>query len=152
MMASAPADLAGIESALSAAHAAAATSTTQLLAAGADEVSAAIAGLFSSHGQDFQALSAQASAFHGQFVRALSAAGGAYSLAEAANASPLQTVEQAVLGVINAPTNALFGTPLIGNGTDGAPGTGQAGGPGGLLFGNGGNGVWGARAARRQRR
>ena len=57
-MAAAAADLAGIESALSAAHAAAATSTTQVLAAGADEVSAAIAGLFSSHAQDFQALSA----------------------------------------------------------------------------------------------
>lgn len=49
-------------------------------------------------------------------------------------------VEQDVLGVINAPTNYLLGRPLLGNGTNGAPGTSQAGGPGGILWGNGGNG------------
>lgn len=38
--------------------------------AAADEVSAAIAELFGAHGQEFQALSAQASAFHDRFVRA----------------------------------------------------------------------------------
>ncbi|KZS70039.1 hypothetical protein A4G29_07590 [Mycobacterium kansasii] len=42
-------DLAGIGSALTAANAAAAAPTTGVLAAGADEVSAAIAALFSSH-------------------------------------------------------------------------------------------------------
>ena len=71
LMTAAASDLAGIESALSAAHAAAATSTTQVLAAGADEVSAAIAWLFSDHGQQFQALRAQAAAFHDRFVRAI---------------------------------------------------------------------------------
>src|SRR5262245_7789545 len=98
-MAAAAADLAGIESALSAARAAAATSTTQVLAAGADEVSAAIAGLFSSHAQDFQALGARAAAFHTDFVRALTAGGAAYAAAEAANAGPLQPL----LDLINAP-------------------------------------------------
>ncbi|EUA92306.1 PE-PGRS family domain protein [Mycobacterium ulcerans str. Harvey] len=43
----------------------------------------------------------------------------------------METVEQCVLDVINAPTQALFGWSLIGNGTDGAPGSGQAGGNGG---------------------
>ncbi|REQ17293.1 PE family protein, partial [Mycobacterium tuberculosis] len=55
-------DLAGIGSAISAANAAAAAPTTAVLAAGADEVSAAIAALFSGHAQAYQALSAQAAA------------------------------------------------------------------------------------------
>ncbi|WP_141564014.1 PE family protein, partial [Mycobacterium kansasii] len=47
---SAAKDLAGIGSVLEEAGSAAAASTTNVLAAGADEVSAAIAALFSSHG------------------------------------------------------------------------------------------------------
>jgi hypothetical protein len=66
--------LAGIESALNAANAAAATQTTSVLAAAEDEVSAAIAELLSGHGQAYQALSAQTAAFHAQFVQALTAA------------------------------------------------------------------------------
>ncbi|MDD4867165.1 MAG: PecA family PE domain-processing aspartic protease [Mycobacterium sp.] len=54
--------------------------------------------------------------------------------------SDIGQAEQAVMSVINAPTNTLLGRPLIGNGTNGAAGTGQAGGPGGILWGNGGNG------------
>ncbi len=67
----ASADLSGIGEAIRAATAAAAPSTTGILAAAEDEVSAAIAAVFSSHGQAFQALSAQAAAFHDQFVQAL---------------------------------------------------------------------------------
>jgi hypothetical protein len=70
MLAAAAADAAGIGSSLSEANAAAAASTTKVIAAGGDEVSAAIASLFSGHGQQFQALSAQAAAFHSQFVQA----------------------------------------------------------------------------------
>ena len=94
MMASAATDLANIGSSLSEANAAAAAPTTGVLAAGADEVSAAIAALFSVHGQGFQALSARAAGFHAQFVQALNSAGGAYAATEAANASPLQTLVQ----------------------------------------------------------
>jgi len=79
-------------------------------------------------------------AFHHQFVSAMTGAGQSYAGAEAANASPLQTLEQDVLGVINAPTDALLGRPLIGDGTNGAPGSGAGGGAGGILWGNGGNG------------
>ena len=57
MLAAAAADVAGIGSSLSEANAAAATQTTGVLAAAEDEVSAAIAALFSTHGQGFQALS-----------------------------------------------------------------------------------------------
>lgn len=130
MVAAAANNLAQIGSTLSAANAAALAPTTGVLAAGADEVSAAVASLFSGHSQAYQTLGTQAAAFHERFIQALSTAAGAYGSAEAANASPLQQA----LNVINAPTQTLLGRPLIGNGTNGAPGTGQAGGPGGLLL------------------
>jgi len=90
IMTSAAKDLADIGSALTAANRAAVTQTTGVLSAAEDEVSAAIAALFSAHGQGFQALSAQAAAFHDQFVQALTAGAGSYVGAEAANASLLQ--------------------------------------------------------------
>lgn len=144
LVAAAAADLTGIGQAISAANAAAAGPTTQVLAAAGDEVSAAIAALFGTHAQEYQALSARVATFHEQFVRSLTAAGSAYATAEAANASPLQALEQQVLGAINAPTQLWLGRPLIGDGVHGAPGTGQPGGAGGLLWGNGGNGGSGA--------
>jgi triacylglycerol lipase len=112
-------DLANIGSALSAANAAAAASTTRVITAAGDEVSAAIAAAFSAHGLGFQALSAQAAAFHDQFMQALNASAGSYAGADAANvvalmASPAQTLEQDVLGLMNAPFLALTGRPLIG--------------------------------------
>lgn len=116
LVAMATEDLAGIGASLTAANAAAAVPTSGLLAAAGDEVSAAIAALFSSHGQQYQAMSAQAAAFHARFVQALAGAMGAYAAAEAANASPLQTLEQGLLGAINAPAAALSGRPFIGNG------------------------------------
>ncbi|WP_079096250.1 PE family protein, partial [Mycobacterium tuberculosis] len=133
VIAAAATDLASLESSISAANAAAAANTTALMAAGADEVSTAIAALFGAHGQAYQALSAQATIFHDQFVQALTSGGNLYAAAES------HTVEQMVLNAINAPTQTLFGRPLIG---DGANGTAENpdGQNGGLLFGNGGNG------------
>ncbi len=113
-LAAAASDVANIGSALSAANAAAAAGTTGLLAAGADEVSAALASLFSGHAVSYQQVAAQATALHDQFVQALTGAGGSYALTEAAN------VQQNLLNAINAPTQALLGRPLIG---DGAVGT-----------------------------
>ena len=135
---SAAADLESIGAALTAANAATAVPTAGLVAAGADEVSAAVAALFAGHAQEFQALTARASAFHQQFVQSLSSGAASYLAAEAISASPLQSLEQDVLGVINAPTEVLLGRPLIGDGADGGPG--QPGGAGGLLYGNGGAG------------
>ncbi|MGV0519620.1 PE family protein, partial [Mycobacterium kansasii] len=125
--------------ALRSANSSAAGATTGLLAAGGDEVSAAIASLFSTHGQAYQEVAAQMTAFHDRFVQALTAGAGAYAHAEAANASPLQTLEQDVFGAINAPTQALLGRPLIGDGAAGTA-TNPNGQDGGLLFGNGGAG------------
>ncbi len=82
-------DLAGIGSSLGDAHAAAAP-TTAVAAAAEDEVSTAIASLFSDHGQAFQALSARAAAFHTEFVQALSGGAAGYAGAESANAGLVQ--------------------------------------------------------------
>ncbi|MEK1114744.1 PE family protein, partial [Mycobacterium ulcerans] len=56
----------------------------------------------------------------------------------------MATSNQALLDLINAPTQALLDRPLIGNGANGAAGTGANGGDGGILFGNGGAGGSGA--------
>lgn len=139
VLASAASDLGGIASMISEANAMAAVRTTALAPAAADEVSAAIAALFSSYARDYQTLSVQVTAFHVQFAQTLTNAGQLYAVVDVGNGVLLKT-EQQVLGVINAPTQTLVGRPLIGDGTHGAPGTGQNGGAGGILWGNGGNG------------
>jgi hypothetical protein len=138
-LALAASDLSNIGSELIAANAAATAPISAMVPAAGDEISAGITSVFSSHARAYQALSSQAAAFHTQFVQALSGAGASYAAAEAANASPLQTVEQDVLAVINAPTNLLLGRPLIGDGANGTA-THPNGGAGGFLVGNGGNG------------
>jgi hypothetical protein len=137
-LAAASTDLSGIGSAIRAANATAAASTTEVLTAGQDEVSAAIARLFGAYAHDYQALSARVALFHEQFVQTLDRGAGAYTAAEAANTSPLQG-----LGVFS-PWEMATGRPLVGNGANGAAGTGQNGGDGGWLYGNGGNGGSGA--------
>jgi hypothetical protein len=57
-------DLTSIGSAITSANSAAFAPTADVLAARGDEVSAAIAALFGSHAQAYQALSAQAASFH----------------------------------------------------------------------------------------
>ncbi|WP_131806024.1 PE family protein, partial [Mycobacterium alsense] len=59
-LAAAVADLSQIESAVSAANVAASAPTTAVLAAGADEVSVAIAAMFGAHAREYQALGAEA--------------------------------------------------------------------------------------------
>jgi hypothetical protein len=96
-------NLAGIRSALSEASAAAAGSTTGVVAAAQDEVSGAVAALFDAFGQEYQAISAQAQAFHADFVNLMNAGAGAYLGTEAANA------EQALTTAVNAPLQGLLG-------------------------------------------
>ena len=118
LLVAAASDLTGIGSTISAANAAAGVPTTQLLAAGADDVSEAIASWFTAHAQGYQALSARVQLFHTEFVQALRAGAGSYAATELAN-SPL-------LDALNAPFLAAIGRPLIGDGADatlaGAPG------------------------------
>ncbi|MGO9381284.1 MAG: PE domain-containing protein [Mycobacterium sp.] len=146
----AAADLAQIGSAVSAGHLAAAIPMTEVAAAGADEVSAAIAALFGAHAQEYQAAAARAATYYEQFVRTLIAAEASYADAEATIAAsvrgalgavnattqvfaegPIRTIGEAWISsplgrvldpIINAPTEALFGRDLIGNGT-GSTGT-----------------------------
>src|SRR6516165_10579829 len=131
MMTSAATDVASIGSTLDVATAAAAAPTTGIVVAAEDEVSAAIAAVFSGHGEGFQALGAQAAAFHEQFVQAVTAGAASYVGAEAANvaaftANPAQTIGQDLTNLINAPFLALTGRPLIGNGANGTPGSGAS--------------------------
>jgi hypothetical protein len=83
MMTSAATDLAGIGSALSEAHAAAATPTVALVPAAADEVSAAVTKVFSAHAASFQAAATKAAAFGGQFAQNLHASAFSFTELEA---------------------------------------------------------------------
>jgi hypothetical protein len=135
-VAAAAGKLAGFGSAISAANVAAAAPTTQVPAAAADAVSSQVAAVFGGHGLQYQAISAQLAAFQEQFVQSMNAGAASYATAEAIN------VERALLGVINAPTQTLLAGPLIGGTNVITPG--DAGGAGGVLYGNGGNGAAGA--------
>jgi hypothetical protein len=126
LMATAAANAAEINSAISAAKAAAAGPTTGLVAAAQDEVSAMTATLFGAYGQEYQAILQQASAFHEQFVAALSAAGNAYTEAEAANATAIS----GGLGAVTSPIQSLMG---------GAPNLGTAASTFTVVIGGSGN-------------
>ncbi|MCV7079306.1 PE family protein, partial [Mycobacterium szulgai] len=103
-MAAAATDLANIGSAISAANGAAAASTAAVATAAGDEVSAAIAALFSGHGRAYQALAAQVATLHEQIIGRLSASGNSYAAAELTN--------------VNSLAEAVLGRPLVGNRRD----------------------------------
>ncbi len=75
MLAAAASDLTNIGSALGAANSAALARTTGLLAAAEDEVSTAIASLFSASAREYQIVSTQAAHLHAEFVHSLTRAG-----------------------------------------------------------------------------
>jgi len=130
-------DLTGIGEAIEGATAAAAPSTTGLVEAAGDEVSAAITSFFVSYAHEFQTLTAQATLFHAQFVRALNAAGTAYAAAEASNVSLLvQGLQQQFFDKgIFSPFIYLTGQPLFGKAAVGPAVTGTTGpGLGGRLL------------------
>ncbi|WP_415624078.1 PE family protein, partial [Mycobacterium intermedium] len=128
ILANAATELAGIQRAVEAAGAAASGATTQVLPAAADEVSITISRLFGDYAGAYQAISAQAAAFHRDFVAQLNAAAAAYADTEAI-----------VVAALNDRSEKLLGRPMIGNGADGTA-EHPDGGPGGLLYGNGGKG------------
>ncbi|WP_160040571.1 PE family protein [Mycobacterium interjectum] len=112
-------DLAGIRASLTEA-AAAAGPTTGIAASAGDEVSIAIASLFGSAGQQFQALNAQAQAFHAEFETLLSAGAAAYVGAEAANAGQVLSMPAAAVPAATYRTfNLLNGALDINIGTGG---------------------------------
>ena len=108
MMTEAATDLATIGSTLRAAHLAAAAPTVAVLPAAADEVSAAIAHLFSSCAQDYHALAGQVAASHGQFVQHLTAGAVSYASTEDAIVALLQPLT-AIADQIGPAMNRLGG-------------------------------------------
>ncbi|OQZ90149.1 hypothetical protein BST11_14295 [Mycobacterium alsense] len=126
LIGSAATELENIRFALDEAHAAAAAPTTGLAAAGADEVSAAVAALFGEYGRQFQGLGARANALHQQFIQSLSAGAEDYLAAEELNASPLETAWGNLLAAVNAPREALLASPLSNYGAVGTPPPGPA--------------------------
>jgi PE-PPE domain-containing protein/PE family protein len=89
VMAAAAADTAAIGTTLDDAAMAAARRTTGVLAAGADEVSAAVAALFSASGREWQGLITRAAVLQSEFAQALAASGNAYANAETAGVAAL---------------------------------------------------------------
>src|SRR4051812_22888536 len=147
------ADVSSIEAAFTRANLAAALPTTELSAAAGDEVSAVIANLFGGYGRTFQLASTRAAQAQARFAELLRIAQTSYTSTEAAinasmqgsggaagagglaaaSTSPAPAFIEDMLRVVNTPTNLLLGRPLIGDGADGAAGTGQAGQKGGIL-------------------
>jgi PE family/PPE-SVP subfamily C-terminal region len=84
-IAAAATQLEGIGNSFSAESSAAAAPTTALAPAASDEVSALQAGVFSTYGQLYQTVSAQAQAIHQQFVSLLQSSSGSYQDTESAN-------------------------------------------------------------------
>ncbi len=111
MLAAAAADLATIDSSLSAAHTAAAAPTVALVPAAADEVSASIAHLFSQHAQDYQAVAGKAAAFHEQFIQHLNASTRSYASTEAANTSSLRSLAASTKSHATANAEAQIQSP-----------------------------------------
>ena len=77
--------LEGIGNSFAAESSAAASSTTDVLPAATDEVSILQAGVFSTYGQLYQSVSAQAQAIHQQFVQLMNQSSGSYQDTETAN-------------------------------------------------------------------
>lgn len=133
-------ELTGIGSAINAANAVAAAPIAGLLAAGADEISTALATLFAEYGQQYQALAGQVAVSYDQFTRKVMASVNAYAAVETANIGQLVS---SAGDLINEPFVRYAGRPLIGDGADGytnAYGVGTDGRPGGWLYGDGGTG------------
>ncbi|MGC2654022.1 MAG: PE family protein [Mycobacterium sp.] len=87
IMIAAAGDLQTVGTAVAAGNAAAATSTTGVVPAASDQVSALTAARFAAHAVSYQSVSAQAAAIHEAFVSTLGASAGLYAVTEAANAA-----------------------------------------------------------------
>ena len=107
---SAAADITQIGSTVGAGNLAAAIPTTQVTAAAADEVSAAIAAVFGVHAKEYQAAAALAATYHEQFIRGLSAAVASYAGTEAS----IDTTLQGVVTAVNAFASNGFQTSVYG--------------------------------------
>ena len=124
--------LEGVGSSFAAESAGAAAPTTAVSPAAADEVSILQSGVFSTYGQLYQTVSAQAQAIHQQFVNTLQQSSGSYqeteganqvgaaanSLSSAANSgssAAAQPAQGTITDAITSLTSFLTGIPLVNN-------------------------------------
>jgi hypothetical protein len=128
-IAAAATQLEGVGTSFATESSAAAGSTTAISPAAADEVSILQSGAFSTYGQLYQTVSAQAQAIHQQFVNLLQSSSGSYQETEGANqagaaASALansgssaaaQPAQGTITDLIDSLTSALTGSPLSSN-------------------------------------
>jgi PE family/PPE-SVP subfamily C-terminal region len=126
-LAAAATQLEGVGTSFATESSAAAGSTTAIAPAAADEVSILQSGAFSTYGQLYQTVSAQAQAIHQQFVNLLQQSSGSYQETEGANqvsaaANSLSGVSSAaaqpaqpITDGITSLTSFLQGLPLVNN-------------------------------------
>lgn len=103
--------LEGIGNSFAAESAGAAAPTTALAPAASDEVSALQAGVFSTYGQLYQTVSAQAQAIHQQFVNTLQQSSGSYQETEGANQAAA-AANSLSNGASSAASSAQSSTPI----------------------------------------
>jgi hypothetical protein len=113
-LAAAATQLEGIGNSFASESAAAAAPTTSIAPAASDEVSLLQSGVFSTYGQLYQTVSAQAQAIHQQFVNTLQQSSGSYSDTEAANqagaaASSLSGASSSASGAAASPAQTITG-------------------------------------------
>jgi hypothetical protein len=113
-LAAAATQLEGIGNSFAAESAAAATPTTSIAPAASDEVSMLQSGVFSTYGQLYQSVSAQAQAVHQQFVNTLQQSSGSYADTEAANqvgaaTSGLSGASSSATGAAASPAQTITG-------------------------------------------
>lgn len=99
----------GIGSTMAAQNAAAATPTTVVVPAAADEVSALQATQFAAYGNLYQQVSAQAAAIHEMFVNTLGTSAGSYGATEAANAAAAGSGSGGLLGLFTGAASGPYG-------------------------------------------
>jgi hypothetical protein len=128
-IAAAASQLEGIGNSFSAESAAAAAPTTAVAPAASDEVSALQASTFSTYGQLYQTVSAEAQTIHQQFVNLLQSSSNSYQGTESANAAQAaansassgassaasSAAPTTITGTISALTALLAGSPLSSN-------------------------------------
>jgi hypothetical protein len=121
--------LEGVGTSFATESSAAAGSTTAISPAAADEVSILQSGAFSTYGQLYQTVSAQAQAIHQQFVNLLQSSSGSYqeteganqagaaasSLANTASSAAAQPAQGGITDAITNLTSFLTGLPLVNN-------------------------------------
>jgi hypothetical protein len=125
-LAAAAAQLAAIGSALAAQNAGAATPTTAIAPAAADQVSILQSSIFTAYGALYQEVSAQAQAIQEQFVQTLGLSSGTYEQSESANAAasalsaaasaapgdPVSTAIDNLATLLGGPVTSFGGQPF----------------------------------------